>query len=125
MYMIQLQVDGKKVLLKDTSVKWESVKPVYSKEEALTDTEVTAIVGADASKFSSLTKTVPVFPYVGNAIIKCYNSNGNVARYYACATKNDADTRTGYKNVNVLDTTGSHYIISEDEATKSVGTVTD
>lgn len=118
-YGTKTTVDGNKVLLKDTSIKWESVKPVYSKEEEVTTAEKTAL-GLDSLGYASVTKTIPVFPYVGNAIIKCYDANKNIVRYYACATKNNGN------NVNVLDTSaGNFYIISEDEATKSVGTVTD
>lgn len=118
-YGTKTTVDGNKVLLKDTSIKWESVKPVYSKEEEVTAAEKTAL-GLDSLGYDSVTKTIPVFPYVGNAIIKCYDANKNIVRYYACATKNNGS------NVNVLNTTeGNFYIISEDEATKSVGTVTD
>lgn len=123
-YNKQSTVSGNKVLLKNASIKWETVKPVYSKEESLTTAEKEAIGIADAG-YASVTKTVPVFPYVGNAIIKCYDANGVIQRYYACATKNETDTN-GQKNVNVLDTaTGNAYIISEDEATKSVGTIND
>ncbi len=118
-------VNGDKVLLKNTSIKWETATPVYSKEETVSAAEKTAL-GLDRTDYASVTKTVPVFPYVGNAIIKCYNANGSVARYYACATQNEMKA-SSYTNVNVLDTTKAEnfYVISEDEATKSVGAVTD
>ena len=119
LYNTEKPIKGKKVQLKDSSVKWESVKPVYSSEEELTVAEK-AVLGTDTN-YTRITKTIPVFPYVGNAIIKCYDKNGKVVRYFACAVKNNG------KNENVLDTTDTTkaYIISEEEATASVGTVTD
>ena len=129
-YNQQGTVNGDKVLLKNTSIKWSVDTPVYSEEVKLTDAEAAAIgieIGSGAGKYALATKTVPVFPHVGNAIIKCYDANGVVQRYYACATKNKVKaTGSEYENVNVLDTTAvDSYVISEDEATRSVGTIND
>ena len=136
-------VAGKTETLKGAKITWSTAAAKYSEEKPLDPTTLkeladNTLVVTSSSVFkdvasdkdlSKLTYSVPVFPYTGNAIIKAYDKNGNVVAYFACPTVNkvtetDALGRaTKAANENVITTGSFVYRISEEEATKSVGTV--
>lgn len=82
-------------------------------------TSITAKIDGYNS-FTKVTYQVPSFPVAGNAIIRCYNANNKVEKYYVCPTINNG------KNVNELDKNAKYcYEVSEKEATDKVGTTAD
>ena len=118
-YKNQGTVASEQKALDSVKVKWEQVTPVYSAEANVSTTVKTAVEQLAGANYEKVTAMIPVFPYVGNAIIKCYDKNNVLKKYFTAATKNDG------KNVNIIDTATDLYEISEDEALNSVGTVTD
>ena len=136
-------VAGKTETLKGAKITWSTAAAKYSEEKPLDPTKLkeladNTLVVTNSSVFkdvasdkdlSKLTYSVPVFPYTGNAIIKAYDKNGNVVAYFACPTVNkvtdtdDSGNATEAANENVITTGSFVYRISEEEATKSVGTV--
>lgn len=133
-------VAGKTETLKGAKITWSTAAAKYSEEKPLDPTKLkeladNTLVVTNSSVFkdvasdkdlSKLTYSVPVFPYTGNAIIKAYDKNGNVVAYFACPTVNETTITPAGKvaaNANVITTGTFVYRISEEEATKSVGTV--
>ena len=136
-------VAGKTEILKGAKITWSTAAAKYSEEKPLNPTTLkvladNTLVVTSSSVFkdvasdkdlSKLTYSVPVFPYTGNAIIKAYDKNGNVVAYFACPTVNKVTATdvlghtTKAANENVITTGSFVYRISEEEATKSVGTV--
>ena len=106
--------------LKNTTITWESTTPVFSTEAKYTTTNTDIV---DSSKGEHATYTVPVFPYVGNAVITVYNTNNEVIKYYSAPTENKYDVaKRAYTNVNVI--SGTPYLITKEEATNiNPGTV--
>lgn len=136
-------VAGKTEILKGAKITWSTAAAKYSEEKPLDPTTLkvladNTLVVTSSSVFkdvasdkdlSKLTYSVPVFPYTGNAIIKAYDKNGNVVAYFACPTVNKvteydhSGKAAKAANENVITTGSFVYRISEEEATKSVGTV--
>ena len=119
---------GKIEKLKGAKITWATTNVKYSEEKTISKNDLKVLADdtitgtsikdvASDKEISKLTSCVPVFPYTGNAIIRAYDKNGNVVAYFAAPTANDGN------NTNVV--TGGNFIyrISEEEATKSVGTV--
>ena len=146
-YKNKKTVSGKTEPLKGAKITWAATTAKYSNEKEiaysainsrLADNTLTYAAGkttdeATGKEVKKLTYSVPVFPYTGNAVIKAYDANGKVIAYFACPTVNK-ETVIGYANENVLnvsqyDLNGKYasyiYRISEEEATQSVGTVTE
>lgn len=93
-----------------------------------TGRDVTAIISTRIPNHDQYTITyqVPSFPAVGNAIIRCYNKNNKIAKYFVWPTRNGGNAAgvnpDKYTNVNVLDTNADYcYEVSETEATTRVG----
>ena len=94
---IQLQTNGKPVDV-NNSVKTAYYDASIGKPVENAKLIVDAIKGAVDSDENcyNITYSAPAFPDTGNAIIRCYDRNNNVKKYFACATVNDG------RNVNVL-----------------------
>ena len=125
------------VALKGAKVEWAVTTAPMSNVKNLTTTEsdaIGAVVKTDAGnkklleEYNKVTYQVPVFPYTGNAVLTCYDTNGNVKAYYVCPTVNSAQVTANAGvanntyNENVLDTTKC-YEVSKDEAFNQVGTI--
>ena len=115
---------GSSVTLSDLKVNWE----VNSTAQYNTEQDLKKLTGINNitsridgyNSYSKVTYQVPSFPVAGNAIIRCYNNNNKVEKYYVCPTINNS------KNVNELDKDAEYcYEVSEKEATDRVGTTAD
>ena len=112
-----------KIALNDC-ITWSETEIQYSEEKKMTYDEargygITAHLNTDY-KYSYV---VPVFPYVGNAIITVKDENKDVVAYYTLPTTNQIGTK-GYQNENNIVTRGQAILVTEDEAFNKVGTVT-
>lgn len=119
---------------------------VVANQLKLADDVNVKVNDTDAStnkKIARATYKVPVYPYTGNAIITTYDKNGSVIAYFACAAENAYKTNDALnpdaiidanatndnagtlkvRNYNCLSTNAFVYRISEEEAFKQVGTV--
>ena len=110
----------------DTTI-WNNVLKNYLADNTVTGSSVSSLKDMATNKdISKMTYSVPVFPYTGNAIVRAYDKNGNVIAYFACPTENTlirVGGRAVSANINDVTTGQWVYRISEEEATKSVGTV--
>ena len=133
-YKTQTTNAGTTVVLGGAKVTWKTVTASMSEVQTLSTAQKTEIKdnsGVDLTGYSSVTYQVPVFPYTGNAVLTCYDANGNVKAYYVCPTINDADKNLdsyldGVANINtnVLNTSADYcYKVSKEEAFNQVGTV--
>ena len=66
-----------------------------------------------------ITYSVPAFPRTGNAIIRCYDKNGNIKKYFACATINNGENKNVLFGNQYYTANDLLYEISEQEAKKS------
>ncbi|MBQ4524189.1 MAG: N-acetylmuramoyl-L-alanine amidase family protein [Lachnospiraceae bacterium] len=112
-------------------ITWEKTQISYSLEKTLEydDAKYYLPAGSEyVNKNYSYSYQVPVFPYVGNAVVTVKDSNKKVLAYFTVPTVNEYDetSKTNYKNVNVLDESakGDAILVTKDEAFNSVGTIT-
>lgn len=132
-YKTQSTNNGTTVVLGGAQVTWKTVTAPMSEVQTLSADQKTAIRNysrVDLTEYASATYQVPVFPYTGNAVITCYDANGNVKAYYVCPTINDADKNlddaldsSANINTNVLNTTADCYKVSKEEAFNQVGAI--
>ena len=109
-------------------ITWEKTEIAYSLEQKLENPKAYISELSYPEYISdkySYTYQVPVFPYVGNAIITVKDSNKKVLGYFTTPTKNE-QVNGKHKNVNVLTDTGrpEAILVTKDEAFNSVGTIT-
>ena len=119
------------------AVTWEQSQIEYSIEKELKFAEVEDYLPTDTETYGTYISDkniysyqVPVFPYVGNAIITVKDSNKKVLGYFTVPTENEKVYDTygrvvGHENVNVLVSADNQAIlVTKDEAFNKVGTIT-
>ena len=112
-------------------VTWEQTKIEYSLSKDLSFEGAGKYIPNDSKYYVPTYKysyQVPVFPFVGNAIITVKDSNNEVVAYFTTPTVNEtkSGTTNKYNNVNVLDDTviEKAILVTKDEAFNNVGTIT-
>ena len=112
-------IGGKREALSTAKIAWEAVTPSYSEIKDLTE-ENAAKLGIEVATGSSFTYQVPVFPYTGNAVIKEYDANGVLVKYYVAPTERKDGINTTNTNDIILDELAFNYKkayqVSEEEA---------
>ena len=122
--------DTKKLPLTNP-ITWEKTQIAYSLEKAMEFKDAQYYLPSESeylNKNYSYSYQVPVFPYVGNAVITVKDSNKKVLAYFTVPSVNERneDSDTGYNNVNILDERAEQeaILVTKDEAFNSVGTIT-
>lgn len=102
------------VSIPGVKINWTLEDQVYSQSMPLSDYGSYGISVANATRYEY---KVPVFPRTGDAVVTAYDANGKILAYYLIPTVND-------DNVNVLKSGATAILVSADEVSRKVGTIT-